>query len=139
LIVVEVELSSTKVREVAGAAKLKLPEPSVVNTWPSEPSEPGKVNAKSLATLFGAFSETKWAPLFVPSLNLIVPPTVVELPTLIAEIAEFESAVKAELAVNVPSTWSNLSAKYWPPMTVILLASPLPSTPPSPILKWDSL
>ena len=54
-------------------------------------------------------------------------------------MAELLSAVKAELAVNVPSTWSNLSAKYWPPITVILLASPLPSTPPSPINSLSPL
>ena len=126
------ELSSTKVSVLAGAANDKLPEPSVVNTWPSEPSEPGKVNAKFEATLFGALSDTVFEPLFVPSLNAIVPPTVAELPTLIVEIAELLSTVIADEAVSVPSTWSNLSAKYWPPMTVILFASPLPSTPPSP-------
>ena len=55
---VDVELSSTKVSVVAGAANDKPPEPSVVNTWPLEPSVLGNVNAKLDATLFGAFSET---------------------------------------------------------------------------------
>ena len=112
LIDVDVELSSTKVSVVAGAAKDKLPEPSVVNTWPLEPSEPGKVNAKFEPTAFGDLRDTKFEPLFVPSKNLIVPPTVAELPIFNVLIAELLSTVIADEAVSVPSTWSNLSAKY---------------------------
>ena len=43
----------------------------------------GKVNAKLSPNAFGDFKDTKLEPLFVPSLNLSVPPTVVELPILI--------------------------------------------------------
>ncbi len=109
---VDVELSSTKVSVVAGAANDTPPEPSVVNTWPFEPSVPGNVNAKLAATEFGDLRETKCAPLFVPSLNLSVPPTVAELPIFNVSIAELLSTVIAELAVSVPSTWSNLSTNY---------------------------
>jgi len=75
----------------------------------------------------------KFVPLLVPSFNFKVPPTVDELPIKISSIALLLSTSKADEAVNVPCTWSSWSVKYCPPITVILLASPEPSTPPSPI------
>ena len=86
----------------AGAANDRLPEPSVVNIWPLEPSVPGKVNVKLLATLLGDFNATKCAPLLVPSLNFIVPPTVAERPINNSSIALFESTIIADEAVSVP-------------------------------------
>jgi len=44
----------------------------------------------------------KWEPLFVPSLNLIVPPTVALLPMNNSSIALLESTITADEAVNVP-------------------------------------
>ena len=90
----------------AGAANDRLPEPSVVNIWPLEPSVPGKVNVKLLATLLGDFNATKWAPLSVPSLNLIVPPVEVLLPMNNSSMALFESTIRPDEAVNVPCAWS---------------------------------
>ena len=55
-----------------------------------------------LATLLGDFNATKCAPLLVPSLNFIVPPTVAELPMNNSSIALFESTIKADEAVSVP-------------------------------------
>ena len=75
----------------------------------------------------------KFEPLLVPSFSFTVPPTEAELPIITWSIAKFESVISAELAVSVPATWSNMSVKYCPPITDILFASPLPSTPPSPI------
>ena len=84
----------------------KLPEPSVFKNWPSEPSVPGRVKVKLLATLLGAFNATKWAPLSVPSLNLIVPPVEVLLPMNNSSMALFESTIRPDEAVNVPCAWS---------------------------------
>jgi hypothetical protein len=105
-------LSAANVNEPDGtAAKLKLPEPSVVKNCPLL-KLPGRVYVISEATLLGAFKATKCAPLLVPSLNLIVPPTVVELPTLSVSIALFESVIRADEAVSVPGVWLNLLVKY---------------------------
>ena len=52
--------------------------------------------------MFGDLRATKFVPLFVPSFNLIVPPTVVELPTMNWSIAKLLSTIRVELAVNVP-------------------------------------
>src|SRR5210317_992088 len=83
------------------AANDITPEPSTVKNCPFE-NEPGKVNVTSDAWLFGAFNATKFEPLSVPSLNLIVPPVDVEFPINSSSIALFESTRIAELAVNVP-------------------------------------
>ena len=69
---------------------------------PLEPSALGKVNVTELATLLGDFNAMKWEPLFVPSLNLIVPPTVALLPMNNSSIALLESTITADEAVNVP-------------------------------------
>ena len=84
------------------------------------------------AIALGAFSPTKFVPLFVPSFILIVPPALALLPTINSSIALFASTIKAELAVFTPATWSNNAVKYLPPIISILFASPLPSTPPVP-------
>ena len=97
--------ASVKLLE-AGAANDRLPEPSVVNKWPLEPSALGKVNVTELPTLLGALSAMKCAPLLVPSLNLIVPPVVALLPTSNSSIALFESTIRPDEAVNVPCAWS---------------------------------
>ena len=47
----------------------------------------------------------------------------------------FASTSIALDAVKVPVTWSKRSVKYLPPTTSILLALPLPSTPPVPMYK----
>ena len=91
----------------AGAANERLPEPSVVNKWPLEPSALGKVNVTELATLLGDLSAMKCAPLLVPSLNLIVPPVVALLPMNNSSIALLESTITADEAVNAPCVWSN--------------------------------
>ena len=50
--------------------------------------------------------------MFVPSFNLIVSPTVAEVPNIISSTALFESKSRAEFAVATPGTWSNKSEKY---------------------------
>ena len=42
----------------------------------------------------------------------------------------FESTTTAELAVSVPATWSNISEKYCPPITLTELPSPMKSLSP---------
>ena len=128
----------------AGAANDRLPEPSVVNIWPLEPSVPGKVNVKLLATLLGDFNATKCAPLLVPSLNFIVPPTVAERPINNSSIALFESTIIADEAVSVPCAWSNKSFWYWPPISIaafdVDVWSPMNNRrplPPAPVLAAD--
>jgi hypothetical protein len=83
-------------------AKSKLPAPSVFKNCPGEPSPSGNTNVVVAETALGDLRAIKFEPLFVPSLNLIVPPTVAEVPTISWSIALFESAIRAELAVNVP-------------------------------------
>ena len=99
-------LSAASVKLVVIPLNDRLPEPSVCNTWPLEPSVPGKVKVKLLATLLGDFNATKWAPLSVPSLNLIVPPVEVLLPMNNSSMALFESTIRPDEAVNVPCAWS---------------------------------
>ena len=98
--------ASVKLLE-AGAANDRLPEPSVVNKWPLEPSALGKVNVTELPTLLGALSAMKCAPLLVPSFNLIVPPVVALLPINNSSILLLESTITADEAVSVPCVWSN--------------------------------
>ena len=93
--------ASVKLLE-AGAANDRLPEPSVVNKWPLEPSALGKVNVTELPTLLGALSAMKCAPLLVPSFNLIVPPVVALLPINNSSILLLESTITADEAVSVP-------------------------------------
>ena len=96
-------LSAEIVNELAaGAANDRLPEPSVVNKWPFEPSALGKVNVTELPTLLGALSAMKCAPLLVPSFNLIVPPVVALLPINNSSILLLESTITADEAVSVP-------------------------------------
>ena len=128
----------------AGAANDRLPEPSVVNIWPLEPSVPGRVNVKLLATLLGDLSAIKCEPLLVPSLNFIVPPTVAERPMNNSSIALFESTITADEAVSVPCAWSNKSFWYWPPISIaafdVDVWSPMNNRrplPPAPVLAAD--
>ena len=112
----------------------KLPEPSVFKNCPTRPSAPGKTNVLDVVIAFGAFNPIYSVPLFVPSLNLISPPVDNALPTFSVLIAKLASTKIAELAVNVPSTWSNFWVKYLPPITSSKRASPVPtSIPPVPI------
>ena len=55
-----------------------------------------------LPTLLGAFNAMKFAPLSVPSLNLIAPPAVELLPTSNSSIALLLSTIIADEAVSVP-------------------------------------
>ena len=73
------------------------------------------------------------------SRNSKIPPAVALLPIFIVSILLELSAVRAELAVRAPSTWSSLSEKYCPPITVTALALPSPPTPPSPINNLSPL
>ena len=112
-------LSAASVNELdAGAANDNSPDPSVCNTWPSDPSVAGNVNVTLAATLLGDLSAMKWAPLFVPSLNLIVPPTVALFPINNSSIALFESTTIPEDAVSVPCVWSKSCVKYLPAISI---------------------
>ena len=99
-----VPVSPAKSKAWSTTANAKLPEPSVFINSPAEPSPSGNVNVVVEVTLFGALSPICPAPLFVPSLNFIVPPTEVSLPKINSSIALFESAINAPLAVNIPGT-----------------------------------
>ena len=136
---VSVPVSPAKSINWLTVAKSKLPEPSVFKNCPAEPSPFGNVNVVVVVTALGAFKPIKAEPLFVPSFNFTVPPTVAELPIITWSIAKFASAVSAELPVSVPATWSNMSVKYWPPITDTLFALPSPPTPPSPINNLSPL
>ena len=48
---------------------------------------------------------------------------------VIMDVVNAEQARIAEEAVNVPRVWSNLSAKYLPPITSTFCAAPLVSVP----------
>ena len=99
---VSVPVSPAKSINWFTVAKSKLPEPSVFKNCPGEPSPSGNTNVVVAETALGDLRAIKFEPLFVPSLNLIVPPTVAELPTINWSTALFESAIRAEPAVNVP-------------------------------------
>ena len=127
--VITVEESSTKVKFALTSAKLKTPEPSTCKNWPFVPAAAGKVIVWDVATSLGDFKATKLEPLFVPSLNLIVPPVEALFPIKSSSMALFESTRIAEEAVKVPSAWSVKFVKYLPPMTSILAAAPSVSVP----------
>ena len=128
-IVITVEESSTKVNVALTSAKLKTPEPSTCKNWPFVPAAAGKVIVWDVVTSLGDFKATKFEPLFVPSLNLIVPPVEALLPINNSSMALFESTIIAEEAVNVPATWSVILVKYLPPIISIFAAWPFVSVP----------
>ena len=110
--------------------QLKAPvEPSVVKTWPFEPTPSGNVSVVSAVTAFGALIAIKCEPLFVPSFNFKVPPTVVELPMFKVFIALFESVERSFEASTEPKVDGYFDVKYTPPITSISAATPAVSVP----------
>ena len=98
-------MSPAKVINWLTVSKSKFPEPSVFKNWPAVPSPSGKTKVFDCVIELGDLSPINLVPLLVPSLNLISPPSVSELPMFNVSIAKFESAMIAEFPVRVPFTW----------------------------------
>ena len=134
-------VSAARVKLDVTAAQVKFPEPSVCKNSLASPSSLGNVNVYEAAKELGALMAAKWAPLLVPSFNFKVPPVEALLPIKISSIALLLSTSNADEAVSVPSAWSAKSAKYLPPITWTLAATPSVSVPVpikilSPLLPW---